>query len=82
MVLKAKDAMVAMQTPIERVRVSKISAGTIPAKLSVYYSRLTQILANSQESGPFVAEKEKLVKEEWIKEGKAKMERLPVETAK
>jgi hypothetical protein len=28
-VLKAKDTMVAMETPLERVRVSKISAGII-----------------------------------------------------
>ena len=41
-VLKAKLVIVAILTPLERVRVSKISAGTI------------------HESGPFVAEKEKL----------------------
>jgi hypothetical protein len=41
-VLKAKEVMVAMETPLERVRVSKISAGMI------------------QDSGPQVAEKEKL----------------------
>jgi hypothetical protein len=29
MVLKAKDIMVAMETPLARVRVSKISAGMI-----------------------------------------------------
>ena len=28
------------------------------------------------------ADKEKLVKEEWIKEGKAKLDRLPVESSK
>lgn len=41
-VLKAKEVMVAIETPLDRVRVSKISAGMI------------------QESGPQVAEKEKL----------------------
>jgi hypothetical protein len=41
-VLKAKLTMVAIETPLERVRVSKISAGM------------------TQESGPQVAEKEKL----------------------
>lgn len=30
----------------------------------------------------YYAEKEKLVKEEWIKDGKAKLERLPVESSK
>ena len=40
--LKAKETMVAMDTPFERVRVSKISAGI------------------TQDSGPQVAEKEKL----------------------
>jgi hypothetical protein len=42
MVLKANETIVAMETPFERVLVSKISAGMI------------------QESGPHVAEKEKL----------------------
>lgn len=42
MVLKAKESMVARETPFERVRVSNISAGMI------------------HESGPQVAEKEKL----------------------
>lgn len=42
MVLKAKEVIVAILTPLDLVRVSNISAGTI------------------QESGPFVAEKEKL----------------------
>jgi hypothetical protein len=41
-VLKAKETIVAIETPLERVRVSKISAGI------------------TQESGPQVAEKEKL----------------------
>ena len=33
--LKAKDIIVAMETPLARVRVSKISAGTIPSTMLV-----------------------------------------------
>ena len=53
-VLKAKDVMVAMETPLERVRVSKISAGIIQdrgpqvAEKEKLYS---QVLESSDDCG-------------------------------
>lgn len=60
MVLNAKLVIVASETPFDLVLVSKISAGIIPHRsVSIRWFQ-SDANSDSQDNGPFVAEKEKL----------------------